>query len=459
MKSVYSPNDFLNLSSDYEMIQAAVDEAAKYGATVEIPRFNERTQKHLWEIDKTILLHTGSNVVLNNCHIRLCDYSYSGFFTNSNTVDGDSVYLKENRQYDITITGVGNPVLDGGKPLDVKEIDYVLYNWDTGEFLGRNVIDGREDMSHSIGIKFINVERVKVSNIHFVHQRYWGLCFWFCSFGVVRDIQLEGMNQVPNQDGVNLRVGTNNFLVENIWGYTGDDPVAINGMDGKRKDKSDMCPDIHHIVVRNIRIHLTWDAGFVRMNARNGVKLHDILVDGVMDLSDPGDAAHGSSCIRIGDMTSWGNSKFNVMGEMKNVVVRNVITRAQFGILVSETLCNAVFDSIFIKGGCTMGVYFNRANLKNVTVNNLHYDEAFEAMDSEIGWSEPFHKIPEIKELSAVHFEECTAENVVFNGVSSGRNFANVFGGTGSVEITAKDVATNDKKTKLANEAVKVTLK
>ena len=106
-----------------------------------------------------------------------------------------------------------------------------------------------------------------------------------------------------------------------------------------------------------------------------------------------------------------------------------------------------------------MGVYFNRANLKNVTVNNLHYDEAFEAMDSEIGWSEQFHKIPEIKELSAVHFEECTTENVVFNGVSSGRNFANVFGGTGSVEITAKDVATNDKKTKLANEAVKVTLK
>ena len=37
MKSVYTPNDFLELTSDSAMIQAAVDEAAKYGARVEIP--------------------------------------------------------------------------------------------------------------------------------------------------------------------------------------------------------------------------------------------------------------------------------------------------------------------------------------------------------------------------------------------------------------------------------------
>ena len=55
MKSVYSPNDFLHLPSDSEMIQAAVDEAAKYGATVEIPRYNERTGKFLWQIDKTVV--------------------------------------------------------------------------------------------------------------------------------------------------------------------------------------------------------------------------------------------------------------------------------------------------------------------------------------------------------------------------------------------------------------------
>ena len=55
MKNTFSPNDYKYLESDSAMIQAAVDEAAKYGATVEIPRFNERTKKHLWEIDNTIL--------------------------------------------------------------------------------------------------------------------------------------------------------------------------------------------------------------------------------------------------------------------------------------------------------------------------------------------------------------------------------------------------------------------
>ena len=35
---IYTPNDYSHLESDSKMIQAAVDEAAKVGATVEIPR-------------------------------------------------------------------------------------------------------------------------------------------------------------------------------------------------------------------------------------------------------------------------------------------------------------------------------------------------------------------------------------------------------------------------------------
>ena len=82
MKNIYTPNDFKQLSSDYEMIQAAVDEAAAYGAEVVIPRYNERTGKPIWELDRSVVLKNGSYVIIDNAHIRLMDGAYCHFFEN-----------------------------------------------------------------------------------------------------------------------------------------------------------------------------------------------------------------------------------------------------------------------------------------------------------------------------------------------------------------------------------------
>ena len=98
MKSVYTPNDYKHLESDSEMIQAAVDEAAKFGATVVIPRVNERRGECLWEIHTPIVLHTGSSIVLENCYMRLKDDSYTNFFVNDASLA--KWWLKETRNYD-----------------------------------------------------------------------------------------------------------------------------------------------------------------------------------------------------------------------------------------------------------------------------------------------------------------------------------------------------------------------
>ena len=83
MKQIFSPNDYKHLESDSKMIQMAVDEAAKTGAVVEIPRYNERTNSYIWELDESIFLHTGSTVILDNSHLRLMDFKYINFFRNS----------------------------------------------------------------------------------------------------------------------------------------------------------------------------------------------------------------------------------------------------------------------------------------------------------------------------------------------------------------------------------------
>lgn len=42
MRTIYSPNDFKECADDSEMIQVAVSAAVENGASVIIPRFNER---------------------------------------------------------------------------------------------------------------------------------------------------------------------------------------------------------------------------------------------------------------------------------------------------------------------------------------------------------------------------------------------------------------------------------
>ena len=82
MKNVYSPNDYKELGSDSAMIQAAVDEAAKYGAAVVIPRYNERTGACCWVIDKTLLLPNDITIYLDDCFLTLADGVYENIFRN-----------------------------------------------------------------------------------------------------------------------------------------------------------------------------------------------------------------------------------------------------------------------------------------------------------------------------------------------------------------------------------------
>lgn len=449
MKNVYSPNDFLDMPDDSAMIQAAVDEAAKYGVTVEIPRLNLRTGKCIWELDDSIKLHTGSYVILDNCHLRLNDYKYVNFFINANAAKYNHVVHMENRQYDITLIGRGHPVLDGGTPCEMCEGDFTIYGPD-GKYV-RDVpeIKGISSMEANIAVRFINVERVHVSNLHFINNRYWTMSFWFCSHGTVRDISVEAMNNVPNQDGVNLRLGTHNFLVENIDALTGDDTVALTALDIGVFPDIDQDPDIHDIIIRNVRSFQTGECDMIRILARGGTHIYNVLIDGVLDLTDPGTGKRPLAAIRIGDICDY-QLRRSELGEMRNFVIRNVSTRGRFGAYIADTLCDSVFDNLKLYADAGIGMYFNTCKLKNVRVRDLCYDITAEAPDSDLGYRENFHQV-KIDELNAVHFNNCTAENVCFDGVITGRKLTHVFGGNSAITVKARDVEMMDSQTALTS--------
>lgn len=450
MKQVISPNEYKHLASDSAMIQAAVDEAVKVGATVEIPSFNERTQKNIWELDVGIRLHSGSSVVLDNCHLILADNKYIHFFQNSNMDDEYPSINKADRQYDISLVGRGNVLLDGGNPVDMCEADFNIYD-DNGNFVKSVRVHDQPCMAVNIAVVFQNVERVHVSGLRFIHTRYWSMCFWFCSFGTVRDISVEAMNNVPNQDGINLRVGCHNFLLENINGLTGDDTVALTAMDRKRCERSDMCPDIHHVIIRNIRSRQTGECDIIRILNRGGPQIYNILIDGVMDLTDPYETDRPLAAIRIGDLCDY-PIRLNKLGEVRNLVIRNVSCRGRFGAYIANSLADAVFDNFQMYGDAGIGMYFNGCEMENVTVKDLTYDRAAAAPETDLGYECIFHRV-KINELNAVHFNNCTGKNIRFDGLRTGKNLSYAFGGNSAMDVQAEHVVITDENTQLTSAA------
>ena len=99
-------NTFSDCGSDADMIQAAVDAAAKTGQSVLVPKYNVRTGKDLWEIDKTVLLHTSTTLILQNCHLRMADGAICNMFMNSNART-DAALTEAGKQSYITIRGEG----------------------------------------------------------------------------------------------------------------------------------------------------------------------------------------------------------------------------------------------------------------------------------------------------------------------------------------------------------------
>ncbi len=450
MKSVYSPNDFKNLSTDSKMIQAAVDEAAKHGATVVIPRYNERRGECLWEIDETIVLHTGSDILLENCYMRLADDCYANFFKNDAALG--AWWRKETRNYDICIRGTGNALLDGGKHNGLIENNFTVYD-ENGNFVKRVTINGFTNCFTNIGILMQNAERVQISGIRFVNPRYWCMNFEYCAWGHIHDIVFDADGKNPNQDGLDIREGCHNFLVENLSGRTGDDMLALTNFGHPKQrvggEDSDMDPDIHDISVRDIRATMSHRCDIMRILNRGEAQIYNVQVSGVQDTTPP-EINRALAAIRIGDISDY-QARLNRLGETRNITVRDVMTHARFGCYIANTLCDSHFDNIQMKGDGGIGMYFNGCELQNVTVSGLRYGTHNTPPASDIGYESRFHRVF-ITSLDAVCFNNCiSAKNVFFRDLIAAKGLSYVFGGNSDIEISAENIVFQSEETKLSS--------
>lgn len=309
-----------------------------------------------YEIEETILLPSDFTLILDNCYLKMADNTFCQMFRN---MSADKVDTFDSN---IHIIGVGNSVLDGGEYNGLSE---------------RNCNkDGRPFIIVNNILTFSKVKKLSVSGLRIINMRWWALNFIACSEGHIHDIDFasdatiidhttgerlygfEGRDYdeiyIKNSDGVDIRLGCHDFLIENITGFTEDDTVALTALNGRIENyypfPSDADKGISNITIKNIRSSAL--CGIVRLLNQGGTFLHDITIDGVYDTSQNDDRlGRGDRGVKIGDRDLYGEY-YPTKEETYNITVKNVEARAHTALSVCGDIENLQIENINGFDGC-----------------------------------------------------------------------------------------------------------
>lgn len=337
-----------------QYISDLISSAVENGSRTALVRGN-------WIIDEAVRIPSNFTLVLDGCHLRLADDSYTNMFVNEHhdTELGRSIAGTDRN---ISIIGRNNPILDGGKYNGLSERNHMK--------------DGRPPIWKNNLILFTNVDGFKVSDISCHNQRWWALDFIYCSNGYVGNVDFRANDTaidkdgneyhcltwekyddvlVKNADGVDLRQGCHDILIENLTGFTEDDSVALTALNGileKTFSVPELPSDLCNITVRNIAT--TAFCTNVRLLNQGNIKLHDIMIDGVYDMSEESPCVDkGLYAVRVGDTRIYGD-RHATKEETYNITIKNVRSRSTYAVSLAGDIGNLVMYGIECYGECKM---------------------------------------------------------------------------------------------------------
>lgn len=385
-----TPNAFQG--SDIERINQAIAAAAASGRRVVIPRTNHAADgsRAVWLLDSAILVQSGTTLELENCHIKLSDRCRDNFIRSANCGLGIAEIAP---LYDIHIRGIGNALLEGAdRPRatgdSAKTLGERTYGTDAG-------VEGESQTGdwRNIGILIAFVERFSIENIRMVDSHAWAISLERCAFGRVRDVDFASTGQkaidgktetILNQDGLDLRQGCHDILIENITGYSGDDLIALTNiltagaeagstestMVSAAIDRGNGTDDIRNITLRNIRGYCAGGHHIVRFLNASGLKIHDVILDGLIDTS--GSTKPCRAALKIGDNNpKWGG--VTPLGDTCRIFVNNIMSRSQHTILIAGSLSESIITNVikYDAEGPPITYESGENNVRNVLISNV----------------------------------------------------------------------------------------
>ena len=445
-------------AAEYPARGDAAEIAAKVAAAraegrheVVVPRRNPRSGDDLWIIERTVELPSGMTVILDGAHLVFADGVFCNMFRNERAnAKNRNTLAAEDR--DVAVVGRNGATLDGGNyncwgEQWIPGKRGLFYGTDEHRAALRKAGDKR--LTDNSFIYFHNVKGFRVEGLRLHHQRYWACCFSFCERGVIRDIRFEAdiswvsldgkehrPNCVPgngenlylkNGDGIDLRKGCNNILVENLSGWSEDDMLAMTNLAGGLRDAVEgKCHDIHHITVRNVRGTTFIWFNLIRLLCADGAKIHDIDIDGVRDEFEPRMPWRAIlSAVQINDHSKeYYRERPAVMGEVKDVTIRNVVSGASQPLHLFGPIENLTVEGVHLLPGahCVADVMFD-AEFRNTRISRVTADESvklcsildFVGVKGEVAVDDV--RVSEVKHLS----RNCGDAKFTFTNLKIGR--------------------------------------
>ena len=387
MKEFITPNDDgIRAESDSLSIQNAVDEAVRSDIRrVVIPRINQRRGAALWEIERAILLPSNIEIVLDNCYLRQADGAMDNVFRNFEHGYPRRTLAEE--QENIVIRGVGNAVIDGG-----------VHNGLTQQ---NSCKDGMPHVERNNVILLHNLRGFKLQDFTIKNQRWWAINLKYVEEGLISGLKIVCDGNYHNQDGIDLRLGCNDIILENLVGQAGDDFIALTGLCGREYNEYSVdgkSVDIHDIVIKNI-VATSAECTVVALRNQDGLKIYNITIDSIHDAISSRELKNEHPCfvfnfdnnsykspkspystIRIGQR-GWVTRQPCALGDTSRIRISNIHTRVGSAVLINESLSDSYIGNLYVDSEADRAITTRScrthqaygADLRNVVFENIFY--------------------------------------------------------------------------------------
>ena len=326
-------------AADSDLIDARIAAACADGSRQVVLARNAASADGAWRLTRAIRVPDDFTLVFDGCRVELADGTQDNLVRNASAAEGASA---PNRG--IRILGRNGAVLSGGR---------------RNHYLPRR--SGDPNGWRAVGILLCDVSEYEVGGFRMEETQCWAISQERCHHGRVHDIVFGSTDLLYNQDGVDVRKGCHDLVIENISGSTGDDAVALTayrdpvgapprygcqiGGNADMGERDDVC----NVTIRNVHARSAGGHGVIRLLVCDGIKMHHVSVSNVVDTAK-GDEARPQATIRIGDV-NYHRTRRCQMGEMHHVSVTDVTASGKVGVWLKGPLCDSKVTGISVPEG------------------------------------------------------------------------------------------------------------
>ena len=340
--------------SDSDRIGLAIERSCSDGSRkVTIP---SKPNGAAWLIDRAILLPSDFTLELDGCLVQLAPGTRDNLIRNAGAVEG-----RISPDRNITVRGRNGAILCGG-----VENHYAPNR--SGDVNGWT----------TIGILLCSVDGFMIEGFTLRETQAWGISVENgCMNGRIAGIRFEDTNRMRNQDGIDVRKGCHDIVIEDVTGICGDDVVALTALrsdkpvpPGRRsmqiggKSPTDH-DDVYNVMIRNVKARCAGGHGVIRLLCQDGIRMHHVVVSNVTDTTDVGKGDKPAQAVlRIGDVNYWSMCPAK-LGDMHHIMVDGIDAKGLLGVWVKGALSDSTLRNVVVPDGVRK--YDITAQIENVT--------------------------------------------------------------------------------------------